>query len=105
MTPSDRTRFATLQEGLTTQTRSGGKNAAQGRKPWVEDGNGLSPNGAERAAVRLLGVSNRNRLVLHVCALEVGDLMASLKVPDTRGDFVNQVFVVSTQQHRPLIAL
>jgi hypothetical protein len=45
-----------------------------------------------------------SRLVLLVRALEVLDLLA-FEVPYPGGDFVDQVVIVSNQQHRPLVTL
>ena len=45
------------------------------------------------------------RLVLLVVALEVGDLVVALEMPDAGGDFVDQIVVVRDQQHRTLIPL
>src|SRR5215469_17041061 len=47
----------------------------------------------------------QHRLVLFVGALEIGELVIALKVPDSCGYFVNQVFVVRNQQNGPRIAL
>src|ERR1700690_1008063 len=43
-----------------------------------------------------------HRLILLVHALEVGDLVIALKVPDPRRHFVDQVFVMRDQKHRPM---
>ena len=48
---------------------------------------------------------DRNRLVFLVGALEIGDLVVALKVPDAGGHLIDQVFVVRDQQHGSLIAL
>src|SRR5258708_37839592 len=50
-------------------------------------------------------MSNGNRLVLLVSALEICDLVVSLKVPNARRYLVDQVFVMRTQEHRSLITL
>lgn len=48
---------------------------------------------------------NGSRLVLLVGALEVGDLVIVLEVPDAGSDFVDQIVVVRDQQDCALIAL
>src|SRR5208282_2913248 len=45
------------------------------------------------------------RLVIFVSALEVGNFVVVLEVPDPGGNFVDQVMIVGDQKNRPLIAL
>ncbi len=51
------------------------------------------------------GFLDHSGLIFRVCALEVGNLVVALKVPDSGGHFVDQVFVVSDQKDGSLIAL
>ena len=55
-----------------------------------------------RAAPNNSGVCS---LKLCVCALEIGNPMIVLKVPDPGGDFVDQIVIVRDQQDCSLIAL
>ncbi len=51
---------------------------------------------------RVLG---ENGFVLAIGALEIGNLVAALEVPDPGRDFINQIFVMRNQQHGSLLAL
>ena len=89
----------TTLDATRAKPQGGEKNKAQGVSPGLKTAERLSPKGAKEKPALELGLlrgSHGNRLILHVSALEIGNPMVALKMPDTGRYLVNQVFVVCT---------